>query len=75
MRRKTCLSDTLGEDSEERELLEEKGSSPRMPLFENPDKDGRTVVGVALVFPASQSDATLEYVEGSVNAARAAETT
>lgn len=47
-----------------------KGSLARVPLFENPERDGRTVVGLALVFPASQSDATLEYVEGSVNQER-----
>lgn len=45
-----------------------QGSSARMPLFEDPDRDGRIVIGVALVFPASKSDATLEYIEGSVSA-------
>jgi hypothetical protein len=45
-------------------------SGARIPLFENPERDGRTVIGVALVFPTSRSDATIEYVEGSVNAGR-----
>jgi hypothetical protein len=47
-----------------------KGSIARVPLFEYPEKDGRTVIGIAIVFPVSRSDATLEYVEGSVSAAR-----
>jgi hypothetical protein len=42
-----------------------------VPLCSRPDENGRTVVGLALVFPASRSDATLEYVEGSVNVRRA----
>jgi hypothetical protein len=48
-------------------------SGTRIPLFENPERDGRTVIGVVLVFPVSRSDATIEYVEGSVNASRAAQ--
>jgi hypothetical protein len=44
----------------------------RDPLFPDPVQNGRTVIGIALVFPASRSDATLEYIEGSVNAARMA---
>src|SRR5262249_26472674 len=47
-----------------------RGSTGRLPLFENPERDGRTVVGIALVFPLSESDATLEYIEGSVNVPR-----
>jgi len=47
-------------------------SEARIPLFADPEVNGRTVIGIALVFPASRSDATLEYVEGSVNAARMA---
>lgn len=37
----------------------------RMPLFEDPD-GACTVVGIALVFPASDSAATIDYVVGSV---------
>jgi hypothetical protein len=40
------------------------GSTGRVPLFDRPE-EGRTVVGVALAFPASGSDATLAYVQGS----------
>lgn len=38
----------------------------RLPLFEDPGRDGVTVIGVAIVFPASDSAATIEYVIGSV---------
>ena len=38
----------------------------RLPLFDNPARDGMTVVGIAIVFPASDSAATIEYVVGSV---------
>lgn len=41
-------------------------SQQRMPLFDNPDQDGCTVIGIALVFPDSSSDATIEWVVGSV---------
>jgi hypothetical protein len=41
-------------------------SEKRIPLFENPERDGCTVVGLALVFPASDSAATIEYIVGSV---------
>jgi hypothetical protein len=41
-------------------------SDVRVPLFENPERDGCTVVGIALVFPASESAATIEYIVGSV---------
>lgn len=41
-------------------------SKTRLPLFDNPERDGCTVIGVALVFPASKSAATVEYVVGSV---------
>lgn len=41
-------------------------SKNRIPLFENPTTDGVTVIGVAIVFPASDSAATIEYVVGSV---------
>lgn len=47
-----------------------QGSTRRVPLFDNPDRDGRTVIGIAIVFPASESDATLEYIEGSVSRQR-----
>jgi hypothetical protein len=54
-----------------RESRPRRGSKRRIPLFEDPGRNGRTVVGVAMVFPASRSDATLEYIEGSVNIRRA----
>lgn len=41
------------------------GSTNRIPLFDDPDR-GCTVIGVALVFPASDSAATIDYVVGSV---------
>jgi hypothetical protein len=37
----------------------------RLPLFDNP-ASAPTVVGIAIVFPASDSAATIEYVVGSV---------
>jgi hypothetical protein len=37
----------------------------RLPLFENPT-NGCTVLGVAMSFPISDSDATIEYIVGSV---------
>ena len=40
----------------------------RIPLFEHPDRDGCTVLGIAMVFPVSDSAATIEYVVGSVGA-------
>jgi hypothetical protein len=49
-----------------------KFSSPRgrpgnrLPLFDDVSRDGVTVIGLALVFPASDSAATIEYVVGSV---------
>ena len=39
-----------------------ENSEKRIPLFENPERDGCTVVGIALVFPASDSAATIEYM-------------
>lgn len=44
------------------------GTQSRLPLFDDPDRDGATVVGLALVFPVSDSAATIEYVVGSVGA-------
>ena len=38
----------------------------RIDLFDHPDEDGETVIGVALAFPPSGSAATIEYVLGSV---------
>lgn len=38
----------------------------RQPLFDDPQRDGCTIVGVAMVFPESDSAATIEYVVGSV---------
>lgn len=40
----------------------------RLPLFDDPECEGVTVVGIALVFPSSDSAATIEYVVGSVGA-------
>lgn len=42
------------------------GIQSRFPLFDDPDHDGVTVLGLALVFPVSDSAATIEYVVGSV---------
>jgi hypothetical protein len=41
------------------------GTQSRLPLFDDP-VSGVTVVGIALVFPVSDSAATIEYVVGSV---------
>ena len=41
-------------------------SGKRLALFDNPDQDGATVIGVAMGFPPSDSEATIEYVGGSV---------
>jgi hypothetical protein len=38
----------------------------RIPLFHDAERDGCTVIGIALVFPASDSAATIEWVVGSV---------
>jgi hypothetical protein len=38
----------------------------RLPLFDNPERDVCTVMGIALSFPVSGSAATIEYVVGSV---------
>lgn len=40
----------------------------RLPLFDGPECEGVTVVGISLVFPSSDSAATIEYVVGSVGA-------
>lgn len=42
------------------------GTQSRLPLFDDPVRDGVTVVGMAMVFPASESAATIEYVVGSI---------
>jgi Z1 domain len=42
------------------------GSTKRVALFDDPARDGSTVIGIALVFPVSDSAATIEYVVGSV---------
>jgi hypothetical protein len=41
-------------------------SEKRIPLFEDVERDGCTVVGIAMAFPASDSAATIEYIVGSV---------
>ena len=41
-------------------------STKRLPLFEDAQRDGCTVIGLALVFPQSDSAATIEYIVGSV---------
>lgn len=43
----------------------------RLPLFDQPERDGCTVVGIAIVFPVSESAATIEYVVGSVGSEQA----
>lgn len=42
------------------------GTQSRLPLFDAPGDNGVTVVGIALVFPVSDSAATIEYVVGSI---------
>jgi hypothetical protein len=37
-----------------------------LDLFDDPDAEGESVIGVALAFPPSESAATVEYVAGSV---------
>lgn len=44
------------------------GTQSRLPLFDDPARDGVTVIGMAMVFPSSDSAATIEYVVGSVGA-------
>jgi len=41
-------------------------STKRIPLFDDPDRNGCTVIGLAVVFPQSDSSATIEYIVGSV---------
>lgn len=48
-------------------------STQRIALFEQPDQNGCTVVGLALVFPRSDSAATIEYIVGSVGSVEAPE--
>lgn len=38
----------------------------RIPLFDDPQDEGETVIGCALAFPPSDSGATIEYISGSV---------
>lgn len=45
------------------------GSTRRVSLFDDPERDGCTVIGVSLVFPHSDSAATIEYIVGSVGLA------
>lgn len=42
------------------------GAENRQDLFDNSDADGEDVIGVALGFPPSESEATIEYIAGSV---------
>ena len=37
----------------------------RIDLFDDPERDGEHVIGLALAFPPSDSAATIEYVFGS----------
>jgi hypothetical protein len=41
-------------------------SDTRLPLFDDPESEGEDVIGLALGFPPSGSEATIEYVGGSV---------
>jgi Z1 domain len=50
-----------------------QNSKQRLPLFDNPERDGCTVIGIAMVFPQSESAATIEYIIGSVGASGAPE--
>lgn len=42
------------------------GSADRLDLFDDPERGGQDVIGIALGFPPSDSGATIEYVAGSV---------
>jgi hypothetical protein len=42
------------------------GTQSRLPLFDDPARNGFTVVGIAIVFPVSDSAATIEYIIGSI---------
>jgi hypothetical protein len=42
------------------------GSTDRLDLFNDPEREGQDVIGIALGFPPSDSGATVEYVTGSV---------
>jgi len=44
------------------------GTQSRLPLFDDPALNGLTVVGISIVFPVSDSAATIEYVIGSIGA-------
>lgn len=46
------------------------GVQSRLPLFDDPQRNGLTVVGLAIMFPSSDSAATIEYVVGSVGTPR-----
>jgi hypothetical protein len=46
------------------------GTKSRLPLFDDPERGGVTVAGIALVFPSSDSAATIEYVVGSVGSSQ-----
>jgi hypothetical protein len=43
-----------------------QNSKKRLSLFDDAQRDGCTVIGLALVFPKSESAATIEYIIGSV---------
>ncbi|GIG91126.1 Z1 domain-containing protein [Plantactinospora endophytica] len=43
----------------------ERRKPPKRPLFDDPVRDGVTVIGMAVSFPASDSPATVRYVVGS----------
>jgi hypothetical protein len=45
-------------------------STTRQPLFDDPVKEGCTVIGMALALPSSNSAATIEYIVGSVGRGR-----
>jgi len=45
---------------------EDEKDSTRVPIFEDPER-GSDVIGIALVFPKSESAASVEYVTGAVN--------
>jgi hypothetical protein len=46
-----------------------RGNQKRIPLFDDPDRHGCTVIGAAMVFPDSSSPAAATWITGSVGTA------
>jgi hypothetical protein len=51
------------------ESEEERAERGKQRLFDNPERDGVTVIGVAVSLPNSQTESTISYVVGSAGAA------